>query len=101
MLLGQFVDNLERTVVEPSSPGSSSTSEVNGSSPDAAVTEGARQIRPVAGTANEPVDLLKVAGTPVTKRVVPLVGAVVVTLILARLISRSRRRRARRRASAI
>ncbi len=93
-LLGQFVENLEKTVASttngashgPDTPGSA-TADTSGPT-----------VRSVAAAPNEPVDLLKLAGTPVTKRVAPLLGAIVgVLLVVAALRSRSRRR-ARRRA---
>jgi carbon monoxide dehydrogenase subunit G len=101
-LLGQFVDNLEKTVVEPSQAGTGSGREANGNQPDVSAAENGSVVRPVGGGSTEPVDLLKVAGTPVTKRIVPLVGAVVVLIVLARLVTRSRRKKkARRRAQAM
>ena len=103
-LLGQFVENLEKTVVGgPQADAESvpAATEGNGAAPESHPGGGAvggTGARAVDGPTSEPVDLLKLAGTPVTKRFVPLLGAVVVLLVAAKLVSRSRRRRARRRA---
>jgi carbon monoxide dehydrogenase subunit G len=96
-LLGQFVDNLEKTVV--AGPATDAPAESNGASPSASPSERASStgVRTVASTPSEPVDLMKLAGTPVTKRIVPLLGGLVVLLVLFKLASRSRRRRAGRR----
>jgi hypothetical protein len=40
----------------------------------------------------EPVDLIATAGTPVAKRVVPLVGGLLVVFVAWRLLARRRRR---------
>ena len=80
-LMGQFVENLERDVLNEA--GGSDTSTAGGpyeralesvpSGPQARATEGPRKIE---SEEVEPVDLLGVAGAPVTKRLVPiLVGA--------------------------
>ena len=102
-LLGQFVENLEKTVVGAPQPDESSaplSADTNGASPETHTGGGAVSgtgVRSVDGPTSEPVDLLKLAGTPVTKRFIPLLGAVVVLLVVAKLLARSRRRRARRR----
>lgn len=78
-LLAQFVDNLERDVLS----GSDAASATPAASTQPAASEGPRTIdAPEA----EPVDLLRTAGAPVLKRLVPaliiIVVAVVVVLVL-------------------
>jgi carbon monoxide dehydrogenase subunit G len=68
-LIGQFVENLERDVLAPPS---------NGAAPPPRVE--------VA-----PVDLLATAGTPVAKRLIPVVGGVF--LVLSWILVRRRHRR--------
>ena len=78
-LLAQFVDNLERDVLS----GSDAASATPAASTQPAASEGPRTIdAPEA----DPVDLLRTAGAPVLKRLVPvliiIVVAVVVVLVL-------------------
>jgi carbon monoxide dehydrogenase subunit G len=99
-LLGQFVDNLHRDVLE----GSDDTPASNGSQPamaptqtSAPVAEPAPEstappissgIRTIEHAETEPVDLLDVAGAPVAQRLVPLGIAAVVLFILWRVLRR-------------
>ncbi len=98
-LMGQFVENLERDVLNEA--GGSDTSTAGGPYERAlesvvpereatAVAEGPRKIE---SEEVEPVDLLGVAGAPVTKRIVPIVLGVLALVVVWRL----RRRRTRRR----
>jgi hypothetical protein len=108
-LLGQFVDNLERDVL--SGPGGGSA----GASPESAAAGTATAAAPAAtATATEterpapssngstgvrrvdhpdakPVDLVAAAGSPVAKRVVPLVGGLLVVFLVWRFLARRRR----------
>ncbi len=88
-LLGQFAQNLEQTVVGPPPAPATAASE---GAVETAATGAPGAARPVVSAPSEPVDILAVAGAPVTKRIIPLIGAVVVVLILVRLLRRSRRR---------
>jgi carbon monoxide dehydrogenase subunit G len=82
-LLAQFVDNLERDVLSAAAPAPASEASTP---PAGAASAGPRTVdAPEA----EPVDLLRTAGAPVLKRLVPtviglvvVVAAVVVVLIL-------------------
>jgi uncharacterized protein len=77
-LLGQFVDNLERDVLS----GSNAQSDAS-SAPTEAAPEGPRTIdAPEA----EPVDLLRTAGAPVLKRVVPAVAVIVVVVVVVLIL---------------
>ena len=101
-LMGQFVENLERDVLNEA--GGSDTSTAGGpyeralesvpSGPQARATEGPRKIE---SEEVEPVDLLGVAGAPVTKRLVPILVGALALLAVWRF---RRRRKARRRSVA-
>jgi carbon monoxide dehydrogenase subunit G len=99
-LLGQFVDNLERDVL--TSAGGGDTSHAGGpyeqaleqlapaapaaSTGAASAAEGPRRIE---SAEVEPVDLLGVAGAPVTRRLLPIGIAALVLFVLWRLLRRS------------
>jgi carbon monoxide dehydrogenase subunit G len=101
-ILGQFVDNLEQTVlvdvvgavaspdtatVETPAAGSSATTS---SSPD--TTEPAVSEPPVVRQINQPepeaIDLLGQAGSPVLKRAIPVLGVALAALVIWRLLRR-------------
>jgi carbon monoxide dehydrogenase subunit G len=87
-LIRQFVENLERDVLsEPPRPSSAAA----GSSPE--TTADATAVRTIDSRPAEPVDLLGVAGAPVSRRLVPVVAGMAVLLVLWRV---RRRRKARR-----
>ncbi len=112
-LLAQFVDNLERDVLstprvdlvaaeqvgepeiasDPEPVGGVSIGPVPGSNGSSGSGEGA-VVRRIQTPEVEPVDLLEMGGSPILKRLVPLVGVVVVVLVL--LVMRRRRRRSAR-----
>jgi carbon monoxide dehydrogenase subunit G len=97
-LMGQFVENVERDVL--SSAGGGDTSHAggayeqalesvaapNGHSP--AVTPSTTGPRRIDSPEAEPVDLLGVAGAPVTKRLVPIGIGALVAFILWRMLRR-------------
>ncbi|HEV7524689.1 MAG TPA: carbon monoxide dehydrogenase, partial [Acidimicrobiia bacterium] len=93
-LMGQFVENVERDVL--SSAGGGDTSHAGG--PYEQALEGAVAAAPAAPAATgprkiesaevEPVDLLGIAGAPVTKRLVPIGIGALVLFILWRLVRR-------------
>jgi carbon monoxide dehydrogenase subunit G len=95
-LMGQFVENLERDVLnqasavveEAATTGPDGAAVAAGITMDDAVAEGPRRIesRPA-----EPVDLFGVAGGSVGKRLVPVLVGVVVGYVLWRLLRRSSR----------
>jgi carbon monoxide dehydrogenase subunit G len=105
-LLGQFVDNLERDVLSgsgggaaPAAPESPPTG--TATAPAAAATatateterptpssNGSTGVRRVDYPEAEPVDLMAAAGTPVAKRVVPLVGGLLVVFLVWRFLAR-------------
>jgi carbon monoxide dehydrogenase subunit G len=90
-LLAQFVDNLERDVLTGSGSGSDASS-----APPAPETTPATATQPVASEGPrtidapeaEPVDLLRTAGAPVLKRLVPalIIIAVIVVVVLVLLL---------------
>jgi hypothetical protein len=85
-LLAQFVDNLERNVLSAPAPASGAPAPDASAPAASAATTGPRAVdAPEA----QPVDLLRTAGAPVLKRLVPtvvglvvVVAAIVVVLIL-------------------
>ncbi|HKA94326.1 MAG TPA: SRPBCC family protein [Acidimicrobiia bacterium] len=105
-LLGQFVDNLERDVLSGSNPDaapaaptpstpstpSASTSSTASAGPAASIpstsaapaaSEGPRTIdAPEA----EPVDLLRTAGAPVLKRLIPVLAVIVVVVVVVLIL---------------
>ncbi|HUC35540.1 MAG TPA: SRPBCC family protein [Acidimicrobiales bacterium] len=111
-ILGQFVENLETTVldapdtnaVEKSTASRSqpdvATAERNGSSSDGASGDGASGdgsgVRQVQAKPAEPVDLLEMAGAPVARRVLPVIGGVLAVLGALALLRRLRRGSSRR-----
>jgi uncharacterized protein len=89
-LMGQFVENLEREVFADIAPpesaptaSSAPTTASGEDEPTTTATTGARQIesRPA-----EPVDLLDVAGAPVTKRLLPIGIGLLVVFVLWRIL---------------
>ena len=111
-LLAQFVDNLERDVLRPdvvdltaAEPGEGAAAGADADQPEgsdelvaeavASAAEPAASpsgngaaVRRVDSAEAEPVDLLEVGGTPVLRRLAPLLGIAVVLLVLRRLIRR-------------
>jgi carbon monoxide dehydrogenase subunit G len=80
-LLAQFVDNLERDVLSGSNAQSDASAAPAEATP--AAPEGPRTIdAPEA----EPVDLLRTAGAPVLKRVVPALVVIVVVLVVVLIL---------------
>jgi len=79
-LLAQFVDNLERDVLSGSNPDAVAAPPTASAAPaTAAVAEGPRTIdAPEA----EPVDLLRTAGAPVLKRLIPALIIIVVVVVV-------------------
>ena len=111
-LLGQFVDNLERDVLAASAgppaapsadppPAPADAPSAPSGAPAAVATEtrpasssngsSGATIRRIDQPEAEPVDLLATAGSPVAKRVVPLVGGLLVVFVIWRLLARRRR----------
>ncbi len=105
-LMGQFVENLEATVladtegVDTDGEGEEDEHVVEAEEEEttpAAVTSPAEEapgaataqdgVRRIDQRANEPVDLLGTAGAPVAKRVVPAIAAVVILILVWRWLS--------------
>jgi uncharacterized protein len=94
-LMGQFVENLERDVL--TTAGGGDTSHAGGpyeqalesAAPDPAAPAVAAGPRKIESRDVEPVDLLDMAGAPVTKRLVPLGVAALVLFVLWRMLRRS------------
>jgi carbon monoxide dehydrogenase subunit G len=98
-LLGQFVDNLEATVLtasppEAAEPGMGSAVEATDSVPSSRRGDGEpAAVRGLDQPEADPIDLLDAAGAPVAKRALPLLGIVAVVLVVLVLRGRRRRRR--------
>jgi uncharacterized protein len=105
-LMDQFVENLETTVLadgaaaERSAPsgteGASGPTAGMGATGDVATLGEGPTVRTIVAPEAEPVDLLDTAGTPVLKRLLPALGAVIAVLAFGYLW---RRRRAKSAAS--
>jgi uncharacterized protein len=108
-LLGQFVENLERDVLAGGKTGEAGEAVVDlvAEEPEAAATTAAGPgpegngatsgagVRRIASPPAEPVDLLAVSGTPVLKRLAPVLALVVVLVLLRSLRRRGRRHQVR------
>jgi len=103
-LLGQFVDNLEQTVladadagagVPATSPAPTPTPTpapaAASSAPVAPATPAEPTVRRIDQPEPEAIDLLEHAGSPVLKRVVPALGVAVAALVVWRIVRRRRR----------
>jgi hypothetical protein len=84
-LLGQFVECLETTVLADDQPGPAAVPE-----PEAAPDPEAPAVRRIDHPDATPVDLIETAGTPVAKRVGPILALVALIWILKKLLSRKR-----------
>ena len=87
-LLGQFVENLEATVLgagDPTPPAeleAETETAVTGAEPEAVAPPSVEV---------EPIDLMATAGSPLLKRALPLVGVSVLAFIVVRFVRRRRR----------
>jgi carbon monoxide dehydrogenase subunit G len=100
-LLGQFVDNLEGLMSEPTPDQTASdeaTAAAGGGSVGASTPEtpdgsasmpASPTVRRIASQEAEPIDLLETAGAPLLKRLIPLVGVLIVLVLLLRRKRRS------------
>jgi len=89
-LMNQFAHNLNTMLdeqsTEPAAPAAEpATSEPAGGSPAA---EAAAPVRTIEGPAAEPIELSGVAGTAILKRVLPLIGGIVLLLLIVRRLRR-------------
>jgi carbon monoxide dehydrogenase subunit G len=82
-LLDQFVENLEATVLvdESAAPVEAAPVEPDDSAPG---------IRTVEHPEPEPVDLIETAGTPVARRVAPVLAVIAVLWVIRKLLTRNR-----------
>jgi hypothetical protein len=95
-LMRQFVENLERDVLgAPAGPSAPATEPQTAAEPPAAAAAApgtpigeAPAVRRVDSAPAEPVDLLDVAGAPVTRRLLPVAAALVVLFVLWRMLRR-------------
>jgi carbon monoxide dehydrogenase subunit G len=92
-LMGQFADNVEKMLesgpadssAAPAAPTAETTESAVVSAP-AAASEAKPTVRKIDSPEPEAVDLLEVAGTPMLKRVAPVLGVLLLLLILRRLL---------------
>lgn len=87
-LMGQFVENLESTVSGDGESSGGTHAEEPTETPDEPATSGPRAID---HPEPEPVDLVEHAGSPVVRRVLPIVAVVVGVGVLVWLVRRRRR----------
>jgi len=95
-LLDQFVESLERTVLagEPEAAPAPAPAPARAAAPptlEAPIVEAPSAIRRIDAPEAAPVDLLGAAGSPVAKRVGPILAVVAILWLLRRLLRRSRR----------
>jgi uncharacterized protein len=91
-LLGQFVDNLETTVLGeavPATPDAAATGPTSVHDGPAPTGDPIPTVRRISGPEAEPVNLIDAAGAPILKRLLPVIGVVAVLLIIWRLRKRS------------
>ena len=93
-LMGQFVENLERDVLEPNPPRRPQPTPIPMTSPPRA-TPTDTGVRKIEGPAAKPIDLLDAAGGSVTKRLVPVGIGLVVLFVLWRILRTPRTDQAR------
>jgi len=95
-LLTQFVECLEQTVLAEAPAADPEAAEpVAPAEPAADGTAAAKAtptpgVRTIEGPEAEPVDLLGTAGTPVAKRVGPVLAAIALVWLLKKLLTRKR-----------
>jgi len=104
-LLGQFVASLEATVltgetkstegVPSSSEGTASRQEAGTTADEGGVSSNGAGVRKVQSQPAEPVDLVGVAGLPVARRALPIVGGALFVVLVFALRRRLRRRKYR------
>jgi uncharacterized protein len=91
-LLGQFVDNLETTVLgqaAPAAPEAPATDVTAVDGAPAPAGDAVPTVRKISGPDAEPVNLIDAAGAPILKRLLPVIGVLAVLLIIWRLRKRS------------
>ena len=96
-LLDQFVENLETTVLVDPAAASAAEAEPE---PEPAVEEApaandapavpTSAVRTIDSPEPEPVDLLETAGTPVARRVAPILAIIAVAWVLKKLLTRNK-----------
>ena len=96
-LLDQFVENLETTVLVDPAAASAAAAEPE---PEPAVEEApaandapavpTSEVRTIDSPEPEPVDLLETAGTPVARRVAPILAIIAVAWVLKKLLTRNK-----------
>lgn len=90
-LLGQFVDNLEATVLAPSRSKPLSTNGERDSTSEPTVPR-------LESASSEPVDLFRVAARPLAARLIPLVGGAAIAVLAFNVLRRRLTNKLRRRA---
>jgi carbon monoxide dehydrogenase subunit G len=93
-LLGQFVENLETTVLGADSV-APATESARGTDSEDRLAAAPEPVRPrlVDAPEAEPIDLLDAAGAPLAKRALPLLGVAIAVVALLAMRRRRRRRR--------
>lgn len=91
-ILGQFVDNLEQTVLVDVISAADAVVAPEATTPIPEATKPAVSEAPVVRQINQPepeaIDLLGQAGSPVLKRAVPVLGVAIAALVIWRLLRR-------------
>lgn len=88
-ILGQFVENLETTVLAEDAAAPAAAAEEAPAAEPAAGNNGAGEapkVRKIDAPPAEPVDLLDATGAPIIKRIAPVLAVILVLLVLRRLL---------------
>jgi uncharacterized protein len=85
-LLDQFVENLETTVLVDRTAAAAAPEPAT----EAAAEADSTAVRTVDHPEPEPVDLIDAAGTPVARRVAPVLAVIAILWLLKKLLSRSK-----------
>jgi carbon monoxide dehydrogenase subunit G len=91
-LLDQFVAQLESTVLAsgPDGPAPVSGASMTASAPASGVSNAGPVVRPIVSSEPEPIDLLGTAGSPLFKRLLPLLGLGLAVAVIVGLLRRRR-----------
>jgi carbon monoxide dehydrogenase subunit G len=92
-LLTQFVECLEQTVLAETplaAPAGPEVAQPEAAEPAVAEPAPSPSVRTIEGPEAKPVDLLGTAGTPVAKRVGPVLAAIALVWVLKKLLTRKR-----------
>ena len=89
-LLDQFVENLETTVLVDPAAASAAAGRAGARRRTTRPAVPTSEVRTIDSPEPEPVDLLETAGTPVARRVAPILAIIAVAWVLKKLLTRNK-----------